>query len=157
MVSDLFWTARGTVQYLVSIRFEVRGGFRLDLQWVDKPYLGFQSALRFAVVSDLAIEWVHHHPGMFQSALRLAVVSDWPMWPRSSLTSSLVSIRFEVRGGFRPARLRRRIGKIRVSIRFEVRGGFRRGHNPQGNQAMTEPVSIRFEVRGGFRPGFETS
>ena len=52
VVSDLFWTARGTVQYLVSIRFEVRGGFRLDLQWVDKPYLGFQSALRFAVVSD---------------------------------------------------------------------------------------------------------
>ena len=35
-----------------------------------------------------------------------------------------------------------------VSIRFEVRGGFR--HLPQQPQGGTW-VSIRFEVRGGFR------
>ena len=38
----------------------------------------------------------------------------------------LVSIRFEVRGGFRQdPRHRCRGAKARVSIRFEVRGGFR--------------------------------
>ena len=62
----------------VSIRFEVRGGFRLGstaLYWVAKAT--FQSALRFAVVSD----------GLFgYDYIR---------------TSKTVSIRFEVRGGFR--------------------------------------------------------
>ena len=38
-----------------------------------------------------------------------------------------VSIRFEVRGGFRPCpRTRGGGGGVTVSIRFEVRGGFRR-------------------------------
>ena len=41
--------------------------------------------------------------------------------------SGSVSIRFEVRGGFRPADCRYCDGRGgRVSIRFEVRGGFRR-------------------------------
>ena len=43
--------------------------------------VSFQSALRFAVVSDAAkigyaIDW----PLLFQSALRFAVVSDLPEW-----------------------------------------------------------------------------
>ena len=60
--------------FLVSIRFEVRGGFRPEAH----PGLGavgrFQSALRFAVVSDECEEY------------QLDIE---------------VSIRFEVRGGFR--------------------------------------------------------
>ena len=58
----------------VSIRFKVRGGFRLDYLF-GRPLKAFQSALRFAVVSDEGFEC----PGivtMFQSALRFAVVSD---------------------------------------------------------------------------------
>ena len=63
----------------VSIRFEVRGGFRHG----RRPCRGrnccrtFQSALRFAVVSD-SMAWATE-PDMqplFQSALRFAVVSD---------------------------------------------------------------------------------
>ena len=40
------------VVLLVSIRFEVRGGFRLDLSGGPDEGQRFQSALRFAVVSD---------------------------------------------------------------------------------------------------------
>ena len=38
-----------------------------------------------------------------------------------------------------------------VSIRFEVRGGFRREYCDNRKRNM-KLVSIRFEVRGGFRP-----
>ena len=86
-----------------------------------------------------------------------------------------VSIRFEVRGGFRPYLIAGTIIGMGVSIRFEVRGGFRHGdgtrHNPQCDTFQSalrfavvsdytirvhhdsDPVSIRFEVRGGFRRG----
>ena len=63
--------------------------------------------------------------------------------------SDPVSIRFEVRGGFRRGDTTvRSVHRLQVSIRFEVRGGFRLAL--QGNIAE-ETVSIRFEVRGGFR------
>ena len=41
----------------VSIRFEVRGGFRHAEQCVAQSDAGFQSALRFAVVSDIRSEY----------------------------------------------------------------------------------------------------
>ena len=61
-------------------------------------FCAFQSALRFAVVSDMDAALRRLAAG-FQSALRFAVVSD----DRKELNdrNSLVSIRFEVRGGFR--------------------------------------------------------
>ena len=62
----------------------------------------------------------------------------------------LVSIRFEVRGGFRQLLSVWASGEAgRVSIRFEVRGGFRQ--LPSRWWMTTSTVSIRFEVRGGFR------
>ena len=63
----------------------------------------------------------------------------------------LVSIRFEVRGGFRPTtHSAKDCAANSVSIRFEVRGGFRRVLI--GSVAFfVDAVSIRFEVRGGFR------
>ena len=70
----------------VSIRFEVRGGFRpKDKAPTEetKPSW-FQSALRFAVVSDGVVVAVFSER-MFQSALRFAVVSDsffTPILPR---------------------------------------------------------------------------
>ena len=131
-----------------------------------------QFALRFAVVSDAtllpATVWRH---ASFQSALRFAVVSDGTR--RATVVEGLVSIRFEVRGGFRHGLL----GKwenSHVSIRFKVRGGFRLLgppnpiFSPSAFQSALrfavvsdtstregdnmEQVSIRFEVRGGFRP-----
>ena len=60
----------------VSIRFEVRGGFRQQLVFAVAVQAAFQSALRFAVVSD---------------ETRFIVKATYD-----------VSIRFEVRGGFRP-------------------------------------------------------
>ena len=62
----------------VSIRFEVRGGFRRNTISTPPRHL-FQSALRFAVVSDLDVSEL---PGV-----------------------DSVSIRFEVRGGFRLGRV----------------------------------------------------
>ena len=111
--------------FLVSIRFEVRGGFRPEAH----PGLGavgrFQSALRFAVVSD---RMEKSGPAgtvvPFQSALRFAVVSDFTHDKDNRFAN--VSIRFEVRGGFRRKRPSYRRSGTRVSIRFEVRGGFRR-------------------------------
>ena len=61
-------------------------------------------------------------------------------------TEFRVSIRFEARGGFRPARLRRRIGKIRVSIRFEVRGGFRRNDLSPHRHVEKFQSALRFAV-----------
>ena len=61
----------------------------------------FQSALRFAVVSDLDIEIQTLEEELkFQSALRFAVVSDHGAVLRG-ISPEEVSIRFEVRGGFR--------------------------------------------------------
>ena len=61
----------------VSIRFEVRGGFR-QVAITNWGYeLKFQSALRFAVVSDEEeLNEEVEMPVAFQSALRFAVVSD---------------------------------------------------------------------------------
>ena len=60
----------------------------------------------------------------FQSALRFAVVSDYtrtqPLWHAHT-----VSIRFKVRGGFRPLGVYIIYMMAVVSIRFKVRGGFR--------------------------------
>ena len=61
----------------VSIRFEVRGGFRPTALAGPPTTRRFQSALRFAVVSDDRKEL-------------------------KCLKKTRVSIRFEVRGGFRP-------------------------------------------------------
>ena len=58
----------------------------------------FQSALRFAVVSDGG-SCADLDP-WFQSALRFAVVSD-ALGGSTDLLLTFVSIRFEVRGGFR--------------------------------------------------------
>ena len=89
----------------VSIRFEVRGGFRLAILLVGATIAAtFQSALRFAVVSD--------GKTLIVACAGLAAVS----------------IRFEVRGGFRrPRELSVEMAQS-VSIRFEVRGGFRPGY-----------------------------
>ena len=103
------------------------------------------------MVSDAAARELTAAGIEFQSALRFAVVSDVAVQAHLHL-ARMVSIRFEVRGGFRrqcwPHGLPRR-----VSIRFEVRGGFRR-HELSMRLALD--VSIRFEVRGGFRPGSPT-
>ena len=105
--------------------------------------------------------------------MRFAVVSD-VLWVAIVIVF-FVSIRFEVRGGFRPGRRGGAAGR-RVSIRFEVRGGFRlrvaqrlqrrlafqsalrfavvSDETIFATQAVQAAVSIRFEVRGGFRqPG----
>ena len=61
----------------------------------------FQSALRFAVVSDGHVKATGGPLGeKFQSALRFAVVSDYRS-RRDSDRYLEVSIRFKVRGGFR--------------------------------------------------------
>ena len=60
---------------------------------------------------------------LFQSALRFAVVSD--EYCDNVKREALVSIRFEVRGGFRRGLQFSFNRRIQVSIRFEVRGGFR--------------------------------
>ena len=70
----------------VSIRFEVRGGFR-PINMADKETRNaFQSALGFAVVSDQRL-------------------------PENEPSPGRVSIRFKVRGGFRPYPLARRPDK----------------------------------------------
>ena len=62
----------------VSIRFKVRGGFRLKRDLFDAVtyHHVFQSALRFAVVSDVFMFNLITAIHLFQSALRFAVVSD---------------------------------------------------------------------------------
>ena len=60
----------------VSIRFKVRGGFRPFAQSLALRAEVFQSALRFAVVSDFPPLPLYAAVVMFQSALRFAVVSD---------------------------------------------------------------------------------
>ena len=75
VVSDIATCGR-TSMCSVSIRFEVRGGFRRTRNDGCFTTWGFQSALRFAVVSDVSRSG--KFPGVeFQSALRFAVVSDY--------------------------------------------------------------------------------
>ena len=78
MVSDwLRMRPAGWLTHRVSIRFEVRGGFRPCQKASRSLRCLFQSALRFAVVSDeLRLAANHWDRAMFQSALRFAVVSD---------------------------------------------------------------------------------
>ena len=83
----------------VSIRFEVRGGFR-PVELKQAGFDPFQSALRFAVVSDAYLGPLVEAQA-FQSALRFAVVSDVIIIVIFT-AAGMVSIRFEVRGGFRP-------------------------------------------------------
>ena len=85
----------------------------------------------------------------FQSALRFAVVSD--VYTKGGPFRGYVSIRFEVRGGFRPLQRRWKPSKLRLfqsALRFAVVSdkGMRRSSD------LLPIVSIRFEVRGGFRP-----
>ena len=123
MVSDVGSSTGGFRGDSVSIRFEVRGGFRLSLFGGVLGFSRFQSALRFAVVSDTAY-WENGKIHMFQSALRFAVVSD-PSVRASLLTVMFQSaLRFAVVSDPRTAG-RRVLGGV-VSIRFKVRGGFRR-------------------------------
>ena len=120
MVSDsLFASQRGRRR--VSIRFEVRGGFRRTLKScpLESP---FQSALRFAVVSDQDKWYLAPVAIVFQSALRFAVVSDL-FWIAKGTIRYLVSIRFEVRGGFRLPVLGQeppRRGLFQSALRFAV-------------------------------------
>ena len=83
--------------------FKFRGGFRhgLTMFIITGRFAEFQSALRFAAVSD-------------EDEDKLLKYHD------------LVSIRFKVRGGFRLYQVRFVWHDKPVSIRFEVRGGFRR-------------------------------
>ena len=131
----------------VSIRFEVRGGFRrtfsrtigVSLVSIRFEVRGGSRPTFFVVRGEESI--------LFQSALRFAVVPD-TCGPGRALRSH-VSIRFEVRGGSRQYCTSLKRNMKLVSIRFEVRGGSRPGYRlslPEGTQ-----VSIRFEVRGGSR------
>ena len=91
MVSDSGGRFRSPPPTEVSIRFKVRGGFRHHYE--DRPSMArrFQSALRFAVVSDLLSEGgVSLTPERFQSALRFAVVSDPTPW--HAVLTSLVAV-----------------------------------------------------------------
>ena len=113
----------------VSIRFEVRGGFRRRYMYAHLDTVEFQSALRFAVVSDKA-----------------------PLPPKATPGGN-VSIRFEVRGGFRRgcAQMDRKVQLFQSALRFAVVSDSPRcrvGCSGSG-------VSIRFEVRGGFRPALQ--
>ena len=98
----------------VSIRFEVRGGFRRGMFCPILPAGVFQSALRFAVVSDVCV-----------------LAQMGAAW--------IVSIRFEVRGGFRRTEFRcHSCGyAMKVSIRFEVRGGFRPNIRDEVSEALS--------------------
>ena len=121
MVSDVGSSTGGFRGDSVSIRFEVRGGFRLSLFGGVLGFSRFQSALRFAVVSDTAY-WENGKIHMFQSALRFAVVSD------PSVRASLLNVMFQsaLRFAVVSDALCLRCGALAaVSIHFEVRGGFR--------------------------------
>ena len=89
MVSDS--TSGGSTNPIwVSIRFEVRGGFRLyETRRHDSGL--FQSALRFAVVSDSPLAYANGRNDRFQSALRFAVVSDPTPW-HAVLTSPVAAV-----------------------------------------------------------------
>ena len=105
------------------IHFGVRGASRpLFHRERGALVLAFHSALRFAVVSDpQAAENAATGRNEFQSALRFAVVSD--DGTNMGAPALLVSIRFEVRGGFRHHHLPRSVaGPVRFqsALRFAV-------------------------------------
>ena len=80
--------------------------------------------MRFAVVSDrLLLRKPRPSPRTFQSALRFAVVSDVPASSLTARDSFQSALRFAVVSDFTSVLWRMRTP---VSIRFEVRGGFRR-------------------------------
>ena len=100
MVSDFSAKGKGDPEvrrFQSALRFAVVSD--LGIGW-GLPCRTFQSALRFAVVSDEEEMEDCRRLVKFQSALRFAVVSDNRLRVRS-LERSGVSIRFEVRGGFR--------------------------------------------------------
>ena len=74
----------------VSIRFKVRGGFRPVFGLMITLSIAFQSALRFAVASDLRCG-AGLIQLLFQSALRFAVVSDPTPW-HAVLTSPVAAV-----------------------------------------------------------------
>ena len=136
----------------VSIRFRVRGGSRPGrVTEKASTVVAFQSASGFAVVPDPPSKR-KDYAMWFQSALRFAVVSDllFAVFGFVMILAS-VSIRFKVRGGFRLSLLGVGFVAWYVSIRFKVRGGFR-PYVILSGIAYVLPVSIRFKVRGGFRP-----
>ena len=136
-------TAIGT--HSVQIRSKVRGGFRPIATSVKKHGIAkFQSALRFAVVSDFFFAGAIKALGGFQSALRFAVVSDAHLDMLDAFGE--VSIRFEVRGGFRQVPCQPEQHSCQaVSIRFEVRGGFRR-HSGEAHVRQPFQSALRFAV-----------
>ena len=132
----------------------------------------FQSALRFAVVSDLDLFRQAVTRIEFQSALRFAVVSDTPRHQTPG-EKGRVSIRFKVRGGFRPSIV---MGIVTTMASFQSALRFAVVSDPIGlacfaimrfqsalrfavvsdlstasTLSWTVWVSIRFKVRGGFR------
>ena len=122
--NDSMNTAIGT--HSVQIRSKVRGGFRRTQSKTSS--LSSVVSIRFEVRGGFRLVAKHTYPDdhTFQSALRFAVVSD-DRKENEMIETHIVSIRFEVRGGFRLDRSYRwRGGNCLVSIRFEVRGGFRR-------------------------------
>ena len=110
--------------WLVSIRFEVRGGSRHKFARMSGVMF---VSIRFEVRGGSRRTRSTGGSGRskFQSALRFAVVPDF-LTPIGVTVPIIVSIRFEVRGGSRQ-RLSQIVQSAHnyVSIRFEVRGGFR--------------------------------
>ena len=85
---------------------------------------------------------------MFQSALRFAVLPDLAVWVE--VRERLVSIRFKVRGASRPQVGNLAVYETQVSIRFKVRGASRHLDALRVAEAKLA-VSIRFKVRGASR------
>ena len=81
-----------------------------------------QPALRFAVVSDDGDQRAHAQRILFQSALRFAVVSDEAVFEALVIDLQGVSIRFKVRGGFRPEAQRVYVFQVlfQSALRFAV-------------------------------------
>ena len=104
------------------IHFGVRGASRTPFRREKGALvLAFHSALRFAVVSDTQERRQPLRGAGFQSALRFALVSDRYRF-RSCLALASVSIRFKVRGGFRPAVVKYadRWARFQSALRFAV-------------------------------------
>ena len=82
----------------VSIRFKVRGGSRQQPinMHTNCSMCWFQSALRFAVVSDGNNYRAYLKGNRFQSALRFAVVSDWQQIVPQAESEFQSALRFAV-------------------------------------------------------------
>ena len=111
----------------------------------DLDKLLFQSALRFAVVSDSSPRLFCRVSLSFQSALRFAVVSDDNEIQQVSTESPFQSaLRFAVVSDYKGQLIGQRIKK--VSIRFEVRGGFRRALLADQGVLRQFQSALRFAV-----------